>query len=58
MHSQPHNNQTVMEQHPQHRGGMIHVFGPKIFLSDGDLRLLQIHENFIGLISGMDKETI
>jgi hypothetical protein len=39
MHSQPYNVQTVVEQHSQHRGGAIHVFGPKISLSDSRLRL-------------------
>jgi hypothetical protein len=40
VHSGPYNVQTVVEQCPQHRGGAIHVFGPKTILSDGGLRLL------------------
>ncbi len=41
-HSGPHNVKTAMEQHPKHRWGLMHAFGPEKIpsVSDGGLRLL------------------
>ncbi len=52
------NVKTTVEQRLQHRGGTIHVLGPKKLVSDGSIRLLRIHENTAGVIPRIDQKTV